>query len=66
MSPLLILPLPRPLAAHPTEADLIRARVASAARWRRRRRWLRLRATLFGRDRLRTPPRPLAPRPALG
>ena len=50
MSTPFVLPLPRPLAALPSsEADLIRARIASAARWRRRRRWLRLRAALFGR-----------------
>lgn len=50
MTSLLVPPLaaglPKP---PPREADLIRARIASAERWRRRRRWLRLRAAVFGR-----------------
>ena len=33
------------------ESRIIRARIASARHWRRRRRWLRLRAALFGRRR---------------
>ncbi|SFC04265.1 hypothetical protein [Tropicimonas isoalkanivorans] len=32
-----------------SEAELIRARIESREKWRRRRGWLRLRATLFGR-----------------
>jgi len=66
MSTPFVLPLPRPLAAlPPSEADLIAARIASAARWRRRRRWLQLRAALFGRTKAALGPCP-APRPALG
>ena len=66
MSTPFVLPLPRPLAALPSsEAELIRARIASAARWRRRRRWLRLRAALFGRAKAAPQACP-TPRPALG
>ena len=66
MSTPFVLPLPRPLAALPSsESDLIRARIASAARWRRRRRWLRLRAALFGRAKAAPQACP-TPRPALG
>jgi hypothetical protein len=66
MTTLFILPLPRPLATlPPSEAELIRDRIASAARWRRRHRWLRLRAALFGRAKAAPQPCP-APRPALG
>jgi hypothetical protein len=52
----------------PSEADLIRARLASAERWRRRRRWLRLRAAVFGRAKLAPRGRPETPvlRPAAG
>jgi hypothetical protein len=66
MNGLFILPLPQPLASYPSrESELIHARIASATRWRRRRRWLGLRAALFGRVKDAPRPRP-APRPALG
>ncbi len=43
-------------ASHPvTERDLIMARVRSHRKWARRRFWLRLRATVFGRRQVRTP-----------
>jgi hypothetical protein len=74
MNPLFVLPLPQPLAAPrrigvalpPSESDLIRARIASAARWRRRHRWLRLHAAIFGRAKHAARPCAPALRPALG
>jgi len=43
-------PQPKLVSERPTtEAELIRARVASHARWDNRRRWLSLRAAVFGR-----------------
>ena len=68
MNGLFILPLPQPLPARTArEHDLIQARIASAAHWRRRRRWPQLHAALFGRAKLgfRLPGEPAA-RPALG
>ena len=69
MTSLLVLPLPIGLSTRPpSEADLFRARAASAERWRRRRRWLRLRAAIFGRAKLASGQRPGTPalRPAIG
>jgi hypothetical protein len=66
----LLFPLSHPAAGLPSsEAELIRARIASNARWRRRLRWLRLRAALFGRPGAAPRPWPARrpmPRPALG
>ena len=69
MTTLLVLPLPTGLSTRPpSETDLYRARAASAESWRRRRRWLRLRAAIFGRAKLARCQRPGAPvlRPATG
>ena len=53
MTSLFVLPLPTgPSTRPPSEADLFRARAASAERRLRRRRWLRLRAAVFGRAKL--------------
>jgi hypothetical protein len=68
MTPVLTDPLlPEPYrlgAAPPSEREIIAARIASHAKWRRRRNRLRLRVLLFGRRKLRAPRRPAAqPRP---
>jgi hypothetical protein len=66
---LLIVPLPAIPSTRPeSEADRFRARAARAERRLRRRRWLRLRAALFGRAKPASCPgaRPPALRPALG
>ena len=69
MTSLLVLPLPiGPSTRPPSEADLFRARAARAERRLRRRRWLRLRAAIFGRAKLARCPGPCPPalRPGLG
>ena len=69
MTSLLVLPLPTaPSTRPPSEADLFRARAARAERRLRRRRWLRLRAAIFGRAKLARASGRARPRsgPALG
>ena len=54
--------LPKTAGLQLTEAEVIAGRIASARHWRRRRRVLRLRATLFGRAKARPTARSAAPR----
>ena len=46
---------PKPTPKHLTERDVIMKRVRSHKKWARRRFWLRLRATIFGRRQVRMP-----------
>ena len=69
MTSLFVLPLPpAPSTRPPSEAELFQARATHFERLLRRRRWLRLRAAIFGRAKLAPRRRQGAPalRPAAG